>query len=113
MHAAKTCLLQRRGKLTSHKRVVERVQETKSRDIVTEMTSFMKTRVHDLDFSVTLPADAKMVSMVTLVIDPEAVTVVERMLAELGQVKVVPADVAATRQVYIFKGLFFDFFFKS
>ena len=113
VHAAKTCLLQRRGKLTSHKRVVERVQETKSRDIVTEMTSFMKTPVHDLDFSVTLPADAKMVSMVTLVIDPEAVTVVERMLAELGQVKVVPADVAATRQVYIFKGLFFLFIFLN
>ena len=97
VHAGKTCLLQRR--------VVERVQETKSRDIVTEMTSFTKTRVHDLDFSVTLPADAKVVSMVTLVIDPEAVAVVERMLAELGQVKVVPADLAATRQVciYIYK----------
>ena len=105
VHAGKTCLLQRRGKLTSHKRVVERVQETKSRDIVTEMTSVMKTRVRDLDFSVSLPADAKVVSMVTLVIDPEAVAAAERMLAELGQVKVVPADVAATRQVYIFKGL--------
>ena len=65
------------------------------------MTSVMKTRVDDLDFSVSLPADAKMVSMVTLVIDPEAVAVVERMLAELGQVKVVPADVAATKQVDI------------
>ena len=105
MHAGKTCLLQRRGTLTSHKRVVERVQETTNRDIVTEMTYVMKTRVHDLDFSVTLPADAKVVSMVTLVIDSEAVAVVERMLEELGQVKVVPADVTATRQVYIFKGL--------
>ena len=85
--------------------MVERVQETRGRDIVTEMTSFMKTRMHDLDFSVSLPADAKVVSMITLVIDPEAVAVVERMLAELGQVKVVPADVAATRQVYIFKDL--------
>ena len=91
VHAGKTCLLQRRGKLTTaHKRVVERVQETKGPDIVTEMTSVMKTRVRDLDFSVTLPADTKVVSMVTLVIDPEAVAVVERMLAELGQVKVVP-----------------------
>ena len=101
VHAGKTCLLQRRGKLTSHKRVLERVQETKSRDIVTEMTPVMKTRVDDLDFSVSLPADAKVVSMVTLVIDPEAVAVVERMLAELGQVEVVPADVAATKQVDI------------
>ena len=65
------------------------------------MTPVMKTRVDDLDFSVSLPADAKMVSMVTLVIDPEAVAVVERMLAELGQVEVVPADVAATKQVDI------------
>ena len=97
VHAGKTCLLQRRGKLTSHKRVVERVQETKSRDIVTEMTSAMKTRVHDLDFSVSLPADAKVVSMVTLVIDPEAVALMERMLLELVQLKVVPA----TRQVEI------------
>ena len=102
VHAGKTCLFQRRGKLTSHKRVVERVQETKSRDIVTEMSSVMQTRVDDLDFSVSLPADAKTVSMVTLVIDPEAVAVVERMLADLGQVKVVPADVAATREVYIY-----------
>ena len=102
VHAGKTCLLQRRGKLTSHKRVVERVRETKSRDVVTEMTSVMKTRVDDLDFRISLPADAKVVSKVTLVIDPEAVAVVERMLAELGQVKVVPADVAATRQVYIY-----------
>ena len=73
----------------------------KSRDIVTEMSSVMKTRVDDLDFSVTLPADAKVVSMVTLVIDPEAVALMERMLLELGQVMVVPADVAATKQVDI------------
>ena len=84
--------------------VVERFQETKSRNIVTEMTSVMKTRVDDLDFSVTLPADAKMVSMVTLVIDPEAVPVMERMLLELGQLKVIPADIAAARQVCHFHG---------
>ena len=84
--------------------MVERFQETKSRNIVTEMTSVMKTRVDDLDFSVTLPADAKMVSMVTLVIDPEAVPVMERMLLELGQLKVIPADIAAARQVCHFHG---------
>ena len=106
VHAGKTCLLQRRGKLTSHKRVVERVQETKSRDIVTEMTSVMKTRVDDLDFSVSLPDDAMEVSMVTLVTDPEAVAVVEQMLSELGQVKIVPAAVAATRRVYIYYNFF-------
>ena len=37
--------------------------------------------------------------MVTLVIDPEAVSLSERRLSELGQVKVVPADTAATKQV--------------
>ena len=104
IHAGKTCFLRRRGKLTSQKRVVERVQETKSGDIVTEMTSVMKTRVDDLDFSVTLPAEAKMVSMVTLVIDPEAVAVMERMLLELGQLKIIPADIAAARQVCHFHG---------
>ena len=40
--------------------------------------------------------------MLTLVIDPEAVAAAERMLVELSQVKAVPADVAATRQVYIY-----------
>ena len=47
--------------------------------------------------------------MVTLVIDPEAVAVMERMLAELGQLNVVPADIAArdryviSMEIYTYK----------
>ena len=95
VHAGKTCLLQRRGKLTSHKRVVERVQEMTARDDPQDMTSVMKSRVNDLDFSVALQADAKVISTVTLVIDEEAVSSLERELLKLGQVMAVPADVTA------------------
>ena len=102
VHAGKTCLMRRRVKLTSHNRVIHRVQETKSRDVVSEMCGVMKTRVAGLDFSVALPTDAKVISMVTFVIDPEAVSVLERGLSELGEVKFTPADIAATRQVYIY-----------
>ena len=95
VHAGKTCLLQRRGKLTSHKRVVERVQEMTTRDDPQDMTSIMKSRVNDLDFSVILPADSKVISMVTLVIDPEAVSSLEQELLTLGEVMATPANVKA------------------
>ncbi|KAK7088530.1 hypothetical protein V1264_022440 [Littorina saxatilis] len=88
----KTCLLQRRGKLTSHKHVVQRVQEAKNRDTVSTMTPVMQTRVGSLDCSVTLPSDAKVVSKVTVVIDAEAVTQIEKELSGLGQAKVMSAD---------------------
>jgi len=95
----KTCLLQRRGKLTSHRTVVQRARESATRDAVSGMTSAMQTRVNDLDSNAALPVDAKVISTVTFVIDPEAVSRVERELSELGQVKVVPADVAANAKV--------------
>ena len=95
----KTCLLQRRGKLTSHKTVIQRVQGIPTGEAVHGMTSPMKTRVKELDCSATLPVDTKVISKVTFVIDPEAVSRVERELLELGQLKVVPADVAANVQV--------------
>ena len=95
----KTCLLQRRGKLTSHKTVVKRAQESATCDVVSGMTSAMQTRVNDLDCNAALPVDAKVISTVTFVIDPEAVSRVERELSKLGQVKLVPADVAANAKV--------------
>ena len=95
VQAGKTCLLQRRGKLTSHKRVIQRVQEVTFRDDPMDMTSVMKARVDNLDCSVTLPADAKVVTMATLVIDPETVSSLEGRLLKLGQVMIVPADVSA------------------
>ena len=79
----KTCLLQRRGKLTSHKTVVQRVQGIPTGEVVYGMTASMKTRVKELDCSATLPVDAKVISTVTFVTDPEAVSRVERELSEL------------------------------
>ncbi len=95
----KTCLLQRRGKLTSHKTVIQRVEGILTGEAVYGMTSPMKTRVTGLDCSATLPVDAKVISTVTFVIDPEAVSRVERELSELGQLKAVPADIAAKVKV--------------
>ncbi|XP_070205972.1 E3 ubiquitin-protein ligase TRIM56-like [Littorina saxatilis] len=88
----KTCMLQRRGKLTLHKHVVQRVQEAKNCDTVSTMTPVMQTRVGNLDCSATLPSGAKVVSKVTVVIDAEAVTRIEKELSVLGQTKVMSAD---------------------
>ena len=95
----KTCLLQRRGKLTSHKTVIQRVQGIPTGEAVYGMTSAMKTRVKELDCNATLPVNAKVISKVTFVIDREAVSRVERELSGLGQVKVVPADFAVDVKV--------------
>ena len=94
-----TCLLQRQGRLTSHKSVILRVRESNNRDAVNGMTPVMQTRVNVLDCSTSLPVDAKVISTVTFVIDPKAVSRVERELSELGQVKVAPADIAANSKV--------------
>ena len=59
----------------------------------------MQTRMSDLDCGGALPVDAWVISTVTFVIDPEAVSRVERELSELGQLKIVPADVAANAKV--------------
>ena len=95
----KTCLFKRRGKLTSHKTVVKRARKSATCDVVSGMTSAMQTRVNDLDCNAALPVDAKVISTVTFVIDPEAVSRVERELSKLGQVKLVPVDVAANAKV--------------
>ena len=59
----------------------------------------MKTRLNELDCSATLPSNSKVISTVTFVIDREAVSRVERELSELGQEKVVPANVAVNAKV--------------
>ena len=92
VHAGKTCLLQRRGKVTSHQCVMQRVEGMKTLRKVQTMTSLMQTRVAELDCSATLPANAKVVSMVTLITDPEVVSVIERGLSGLGKAKVVPVE---------------------
>ena len=88
----KTCLLKRRGKLTAHKRVVERVQEIKTRAALKGMASVMIARMGDLDCSATLPPDAKIISTVTLAIDQDVISRVEQKLSELCHVEVIPAN---------------------
>ena len=57
----------------------------------------MKTRVHDLDCSAVLPTGVKVVSTLTLTIEPQAVSRIEEELAHLGQFSVTP--VVASSQV--------------
>ncbi|KAK7090181.1 transcription intermediary factor 1-beta-like [Littorina saxatilis] len=89
----KTRLLSQRGKLTTHKRVVERSQGKTTLASLTTMAVTMKTRMVTLDCSATLPPHAKTINSVTLTIDQEAVARVEQELRQLGQVKRVPAPI--------------------
>ena len=83
----KTLLLQRRGRLTSHKNVTHRVQGFSAHGSFGDMAAVMMTRVHDLDCRARLPADAKVISTLTLTIDPQAVSRIEQELSQLGQLR--------------------------
>ena len=102
VHAGKTCLLQRRGKLTSHQRVMQRVEGMKTLRKLQTMTSVMQTRMTELDCNATLPANAKVVSTVTLIIDHQVVSTIERGLSELGKVKVVRVETCSDVKEVIF-----------
>ena len=71
----KTLLLQRQGRLISHKHVTHRVQGFSANGSFGDMTTMMKTRVHDLDLSATLP---------------QAVSRIEQELSQLGQLHATP-----------------------
>ena len=86
----KTLLLQRRGRLTSHKHVTQRVQGFSEHGSFGDMAAVMKTRVHDLDCSANLPKGAKVISTLTLTIDPQAVSRIEQELSQLGQLDLTP-----------------------
>ena len=88
VHNGKTLLLQRRGRLTSHKHVTRRVQGFSTHCSFGDMAAVMRTRVHDLDCSSTLPTGVKVFSTVTLTIDPQAVSRLEQELSQLGQLRV-------------------------
>ena len=88
----KSLLLQRRGRLTSHKHVTQRVQGFSTHGSVCDMTAMMKTRVDDLDCSAVLPTGVKVVSTLTLTIDPQAVSRIEQELAHLGEIIAIPVD---------------------
>ena len=86
----KTLLLQRRGRLTSHKHVTQRVQGFSAHGSFGDMAAMMKTRVHDLDCSAKLPKGANVISTLTLTIDPQAVSRIEQELFQLGQLHLTP-----------------------
>ncbi|KAL8600832.1 hypothetical protein ACOMHN_056490 [Nucella lapillus] len=104
VHDGKTHLLQRKGKVTCHKIVAERVQEMKAQRDVETMTGVVKARVDDMDLSTTLPANAKVVPNVTLEISMEAVSSCEKMLKELGKVECSPADLKAQPEGMLAEG---------
>nr|KAG5712423.1 hypothetical protein BaRGS_011397 [Batillaria attramentaria] len=93
VHGGKSVLVERRGKLTSHKRLVERAKLTSPRSSVGDMSTTLKSRVNDLDRSADLPANAKVITNATLVIDPQALARVEKELAELGKPQAPPVTV--------------------
>ena len=88
VHDRKTLLVQRRGRLTSHKHVTQRVQGFSAHGSFGDMAAMMKTRVHDLYCSATLLTDSKVFSTLTLTIDPQAVSRIEQELSQLGQLHV-------------------------
>ena len=89
-------MLQLRGKLAQHKRVIQRAEGMKSRHALRNMTSAMEKRVAKLDSSNTSPA----VSTVSIVIAPEAVSSFERRLSALGTIRAVPFEpVTAVQKV--------------
>nr|KAG5712434.1 hypothetical protein BaRGS_011408 [Batillaria attramentaria] len=92
VHGGKSVLVERRGKLTSHKRLVERAKMTSPRSSVGDMSTTLKSRVNDLDRSTDLPANAKVITKATLTIDPQALARIEKELVELGKVDVVNAS---------------------
>ena len=90
--AGKTLLLQRRGRLTTHKHVTHRVQGFSTHGSFGDMAAQLKTRVYGLDRSGILPAGAKVTSTMILTIDPQAVSRIEQELAHLGEIIAIPVD---------------------
>nr|KAG5697118.1 hypothetical protein BaRGS_015253 [Batillaria attramentaria] len=87
----KSILGERRGKLTSYKRLVQRVKMTSPRSSVGEMASSLKSLASGLDRSTSLPENAKVFTKATLTIDPQALARIEKELAEIGKVNTVSA----------------------
>ncbi|XP_076436487.1 protein meiotic P26-like [Babylonia areolata] len=93
----RTHLLQERGALTTHRTVAERGKPMAPSGDLGQMAVAMKKRVSDLVKSPLRPADGKVVKTATAAIRSEAVSSVEKALAELAQdvVKIMPANVVA------------------
>ena len=88
-----TFLLRHKGKLTTHRNLVERACGLTTPDVVNGTIRSMRSRVDDLDCCDSLPESAKVVSKVMLVIDAKAVSHIEQEISELVKVKDIPLDV--------------------
>ena len=98
----KTLFLHRRGRLTSHKHVVHRVQGFSTHGSFGDMASVMTTRVHDLYYSTKLPTGVKVFPTLTLTIDPQAVSRLEQELTNLGRISVTSADASSQVRYHLF-----------
>ena len=88
----KTLLLQRRGRLTSHKHVTHRVEGFSTHVFFGDLATLLKTRVYGLDRRSILPAGAKVISRMILTIDQQAVSRIQQELAHLGEIIAIPVD---------------------
>ena len=68
-------------------------------DVVSGMTLSMPSRVDSLDCSAVLPDGAKVISAAELVFDLEVMSRIEREISEMGEVKVIPANITAQAKV--------------
>ncbi|XP_070176277.1 neuralized-like protein 4 isoform X8 [Littorina saxatilis] len=78
----KTIFVQRKGKVTTHRVIVQRAEGFPTLGSLGKMASQMGTRVHNLDLTSTLPPDVKGISMVT--IDGQTVSRIVQELSTLG-----------------------------
>nr|KAG5714363.1 hypothetical protein BaRGS_018580 [Batillaria attramentaria] len=93
VHGGKTILLERRGKLTSHRRLVERTKQTAPPTSLDDVKTTLEARVKDLDSSVILPSEAKPITMPTLKLDQSVLSRLEKEIQQLGEIQVTPAAV--------------------
>nr|KAG5713984.1 hypothetical protein BaRGS_020312 [Batillaria attramentaria] len=91
VHDGKAVLGVRKGKLTSHKRLVERSRRTTPYASLGSVANMLQTRVQGLDCSNVLPGDLQTVTLTTVKIDQAALSRVERELENLGERSVMPA----------------------
>ncbi|XP_070176282.1 tripartite motif-containing protein 2-like [Littorina saxatilis] len=84
----KTIFVQRKGKVTTHRVIVQRAEGFPTLGSLGKMASQMGTRVHDLDLTSTLPPDVKDISKVT--VDAQAVSRIVQELSTLRLVQDLP-----------------------
>ncbi|KAL8597594.1 hypothetical protein ACOMHN_001525 [Nucella lapillus] len=89
---AKDHLLQQKGKLSTHREILQQGQGMRNLGVVGKMMTAMETRVEELDHTAILPSDAKVVSALELALDKEGLSRIQRELSSLGKVCVFPAD---------------------